>query len=223
MIDRSPNDRMPGAWLLTLGRLIFDQSVLDTVIRPTVADLQRELRDAGSNRTSRAMARWRGYRAFWTLALIAPFAFWGAPVPGRAPIAFPDLAARIAVTVMLLTLATVRGSAIGIWAIVVGIGGSVFAVVIHHWYSRHPLSVAVPESARSRRPEINMSSIPVGANPGGLLFVCGSTFAVLAGLPMARWFLFVTLVLGVLCAWALMAWHASHPFRGLPENRIVLR
>jgi hypothetical protein len=127
------------------------------------------------------------------------------------------------VTVILLTLITVGGSAIGIWTIVVGLGGTVFATVLHHWYGRHPLSVAVPESARSRRPEINMSSIPVAANPGGLLFVCGSTFAVLAGLPMARWFLFVTLVLGVLCAWALMAWHASHPLRGLPENRIVLR
>jgi hypothetical protein len=222
MSDLTPNNRVPGAWLLRLGRLVFDQSVLDTVIRPTIADLQRELRDAGSSRTARAMARWRGYRAFWTLALIAPFAFWGAPVPGRTPIAFPDLAARIAVTVILLTLATVGESAIGIWTIVVGIGGSAFAIAIHFWNSRHPLSVAIPESARSRRPEINMSSIRIGANPGGLLFVCGSTFAVLAGLPMARWFLLVTLVLGVLCAWALVAWHAGHPSRGL-ENRIVLR
>ena len=223
MIDLTPNDRVPGAWLLTLGRLIFDQSLLDTVIRPTIADLQRELRDAGSSRTRRATARWRGYRAFWTLALIAPFAFWGAPVPGRTSIAFPDLAARIAVSVILLTLFTAGGSALGIWTIVVTIGGSAFAIVIHSWYGRHPLSVAVPESPTSRRPEINMSSIPVGANAGGLLFVCGSTVAVLAGLPMVRWFLFVALVLGVLFAWALLAWHASHPLRGLPENRIVLR
>jgi hypothetical protein len=196
---------------------------MDTVVRPTIADLQRELRDAGSSRSRRAMVRWRGYRAFWTLALIAPFAFWGAPVRGRAPIAFPDLAARIAVTVILLTLATSGGSALGIWTIVVAIGGSAFAIAIHHWYSRHPLSVAVPESATPRRPEINMSSIPVGANAGGLLFVCGSTVAVLAGLPMARWFMAVALVLGGLLAWALLAWHASHPLRGLPQNRIVLR
>jgi hypothetical protein len=223
MTDLTPQDRVPGAWLLTLGRLVFDQSVMDTVVRPTIADLQRELRDAGSSRSRRAIVRWRGYRAFWTLALIAPFAFWGAPLPGRAPIAFPDLAARIAVTVILLTLATAGGSALGIWTIVVAAGGSAFAIVIHSWYSRHPLSVAIPESARDRRPEINMSSIPVGANAGGLLFVCGSTIAVLAGLPMARWFLILALVLGVLFAWALLAWHASHPLRGLPRNRIVLR
>lgn len=223
MTDLPPQDRVPGAWLLTLARLIFDESVMNTVVRPTIADLQRELRDARSSRGTRLLARIRGYRAFWTLVLIAPFAFWGAPVQGRAAIAFPDMAARVAVTVILLTLATLGGSALSTWTIVVGIGGSAFAIMIHHWYSRHPLSIAVPESARARRPEINMSSIPVGADAGGLLFVCGSTIAVLAGLPMARWFLFVTLVLGVLCAWALMAWHASHPLRGLPENRIVLR
>ena len=223
MTDLTPQDRAPGAWLLTLGRLIFDDSVLNTVVRPTIADLQRELLDAGSGRSRRAIVRWRGYRAFWTLALIAPFAFWGAPLPGRAPIAFPDLAARIAVTVILLTLFTAGGSALGIWTIVVTIGGSIFAIVIHGWYGRHPLSVAVPDSTISRRPEINMSSIPVGANAGGLLFVCGSTIAVLAGLPMVRWFMVVALALGVLLAWALMAWHTSHPLRGLPQNRIVLR
>ena len=222
MTDLTPQHRVPGAWLLTLGRLIFDESVLNTVVRPTIADLQRELIDAGSSRSRRAIVRWRGYRAFWTLALVAPFAFWGAPMPGRAPIAFPDIAARIAVTVILLTMVTAGGSALGIWTMLVATGGSAFAIVIHGWYRRHPLSVAVPESA-TRRPEINMSSIPVGANAGGLLFVCGSTVAVLAGLPMARWFMAVALVLGGLLAWALLAWHASHPLRGLPENRIVLR
>jgi hypothetical protein len=223
MTNLRPSNRTPGAWLLAIGRLIFAQSVMDTVVRPTVADLQRELRDAGPSRRRRAAVRWRGYLAFWTLALIAPFAFWGAPVPGRAPIAFPDLLARIAVTVILLTLATVGGSALSIWTLVAGIGGTVFAVVLHGWYNRHPSSVAVPESAGFRHPEINMSSIPVGGNAGGLLFVCGSTAAVLAGLPMARWFMFVALSLGVLLAWALMAWHASHPMSGLPQNRIVLR
>src|SRR5688572_19155933 len=35
MTDLTPQDRAPGAWLLTLSRLIFDDSVLNTVVRPT--------------------------------------------------------------------------------------------------------------------------------------------------------------------------------------------
>jgi hypothetical protein len=233
MTRLTPQRGLPGAWLLRLGRLIFDEAVLSTVVRPTIADLQRELRDAGSNRRARRLAIWRGYRAFWTLALVAPFAFWGAPVPGRAPIAFPDLAARIAVTCIVLTVITLNQSALGLWAAVVGVGGTCFAVAIHRWHSRHPLSVAVPAALMAPRgphllrphllPGINMSAIPVGGDVGGMLFVLGSMLAVLTGLPVVRLFLLAAVVLGALLAWALLAWHASHPLRLHPENQILLR
>lgn len=223
MTRLTPQRGLPGLRLLALARLIFDDAVLNTVVRPTIADLQREFREAGSNRRARRLAMWRGYRAFWTLALVAPFAFWGAPMPGRAPIAFPDLAARIAVTFIALTLVTLNDSALGIWTAVVAGGGTCFAVAIHRWYDRHPLSVAIPAALMSRRPEINMSAIPVGADFGGMLFVLGSLFAVLAGLPVVRLFLLVAVVLGSLVAWALLAWHVRHPLRLRPENQLLLR
>ena len=223
MTGLTPERNLPGTRLLRIARLIFDDAVLNTAVRPTIADLQREFRDAGADRHQRRAAMWRGYHAFWMLALVSPFAFWGAPVPGRAPIAFPDLAARIAVTIIVVTIATLNDSALGIWAATVAVGGTCFAVAIHRWYGRHPLSVAMPAALLSRRPEINMSAIPVGADMGGLLFVVGSMFAVLAGLPMVRWFLVVAMVLGALVAWALLAWHASHPLRLRPENQLLLR
>ena len=233
MTRLTPQRGLPGLRLLALARLIFDESVLNTVVHPTIADLQRELRDAGSNRSARLGAMWRGYRAFWTLVLFAPFAFWGAPMPGRAPIAFPDLAARIAVTFIALTLVTLNDSALGIWAATVAVGGTCFAVAIHRWNSRHPLAVAIPAALMTPRgphllrphlfPEINMSAIPVGGDVGGMLFVLGSMLVVLTGLPIVRLFLLVAVVLGGLCAWALVAWHARHPLRLHPENQLLLR
>jgi hypothetical protein len=223
MTRLAPQREPAGQWLLKLARLIFHDAVLNTVVRPTIADLQRELGDAGSIRGARLLAMWRGYRAFWTLALVAPFAFWGAPMPGRAPIAFPDIAARVAVTFIIVTVVTLNESALGIWAAVVAVGGTCFAVVIHGWYGRHPLSVAIPAALMSRRPEINMSAIAVGADVGGMLFVLGSMFAVLAGLPMVRLFLLIAVVLGFFVAWALLAWHNSHPLRLRPENQLLLR
>jgi hypothetical protein len=223
MTGLTPQRDLPGTRLLTLARLIFDDAVLNAAILPTIADLQREVRGAGADVHKRRVAAWRGYRAFWTLALLSPFAFWGAPLPGRSPIAFPDLAARVAVTIIFVTIATLNDSALGIWTAVVGVGGTCFAVAIHGWYRRHPLSVAMPATLLARRPEINMSAIPVGADIGGLLFVVGSMFAVLAGLPMVRWFLMIAIVLGGLVAWALVAWHASHPLRLRPDNQLLLR
>jgi hypothetical protein len=67
-----------------------------------------------------------------------------------------------------------------------------------------------------------MSAIPVGADIGGLLFVFGSMLAVLTGLPIVRLFLLAAVVLGGLVAWALLAWHASHPLRLRPENQLLL-
>lgn len=223
MTELRPQDPVPGSWLLTLGRVIFDDAVFTSVIQPTVADLQRELRDAGSSRRQRLLAHCRGHRAFWTLAFVAPFAFWRAPAPGHGAVAFPDVVGRAAVTVIILTLVTLNGSALGIWTIVAGIGGTCVAIGMHAWYGRHPSLLVVADTDIRHRPQINLASIPVHANAGGLIFVVGSVAIVVLGLPALRWFLLAAVVLGAVVAWALLAWHASHPLRGLPQNQIVLR
>jgi hypothetical protein len=224
MTDPTPHDELPGSRLLKIARVIFDESVLKTVVHPTIADLQRELRDASTNRRTRLVARIRGYRAFWTLVLVAPFAFWQSPAPSRpGALAFPDIAGRLAVTLILLTLISLNGSVLGIWTIAVGIGGTCIAIGIHLWYARHPSLLVVPDAVLARRPEIHVSKIQVGGNVGGLLFVVGSLSAGILGLEVLRWFLLVSIPLGALVGWGLLAWHASRPLRGLPQNRIVLR
>jgi hypothetical protein len=72
--------RPPGTWLLGLARLLFDESVRSRVVHPTIADLQQEVHAAGASRRRRLLARWRGYRAFWALVVVAPVAFRNWPV-----------------------------------------------------------------------------------------------------------------------------------------------
>jgi hypothetical protein len=212
-----------GETLLKIARLLFDEHVLSTVIAPTIADLQREIADAGPDRLKRVRAQWRGYRAFWTLALIAPFASWGLPPQQAGTVAFPDAVARLAAASILLALLALVGPALAVWMAVVLVSGILVAMVIHVWYKRHPSNLPTPTEPQRRSPQINFSSTEVAGNVGGLIFVVGSVFIVVIGLPSVIWFLFGATIAGCLVAWGLVTWHASHPKRGLPENRMVLR
>jgi hypothetical protein len=97
-----------------------------------------------------------------------------------------------------------------------------FAILIHAWYVRHPSDIPTPIERRRHSPQINFSSTEVEGNIGGLIFVVGSVFVVAVGLPSVIWFLFAATAAGCFLAWGLVAWHTSHPKRGLPENWIVL-
>jgi hypothetical protein len=70
-------------------------------------------------------------------------------------------------------------------------------------------------------PQINFSSTDVAGNVGGLIFVVGSVFIVVIGLPSVIWFLLAGTAAGCILAWGLVAWHTKHPEYGLPANRIV--
>ena len=67
--------RLPGAWLITIARVLFHEAVLEQVLQPTIVDLQNEWIDAGEDRRARRLARLRGYIAFWSLVFMAPVAF----------------------------------------------------------------------------------------------------------------------------------------------------
>lgn len=83
MTGSTSGPRVPGTTLLKLARLLFSEQLLSAVIQPTISDLQREVAVAGQNRLKRLRARWRGYLAFWRLALIAPFVSSASPVADR--------------------------------------------------------------------------------------------------------------------------------------------
>ncbi len=217
-----PDAKLPGARLLEIARLIFDPEVLATVVHPTIADLQREMNEAGPLRGRRLIARWRGYRAFWTVVLVAPLAFWRSPVKRLAGLSFVDLVERVAVSLIAATLLQLAWQVLGAWTIAAAMVLGFAAVTIHKWYERHPGHVGT-DTDQPRRPEINLSAIHVRANAGGLIFVVGSVLIIMLGLPMLRWFLFAGTAAGVLLACALLLWHAIHPFDATPRNRVVHR
>ena len=171
MTHSTPRSNDPGRLLLRLARVLFDDAVMATVVRQTIADMRQE-HAAATTARRRLLARLRGYRAFWTLVVVAPIAFWRWPSTHGRPIAFPELGAADVVT--------------------------------------------------PRRPEINLSAIRIGANAGGLIFAVGSIVILVLGLPAWRWFFLVAFVGGMLVAWALAAWHTTHPSRRGPETFVRL-
>jgi hypothetical protein len=224
MTGNSSGPRVPGTTLLTIARLLFNEHLISTVVQPTISDLQREIAAAGPRRFERLRAQWRGYRAFWTVMLVAPLTCRLSPAQQTGAVAFPDAVARLAVGSIVVTLLVIVGPLLGVWVAAITAAGALFAIVMHAWYVRHPSDVPAPaEPKRWRTPQINFSSTEVAGNIGGLIFVVGSVFIVAVGLPSVIWFLFVAAVAGSFLAWALVVWHVSHPKRGLPENLIVLR
>jgi hypothetical protein len=204
--------RIPGRLLLKVARVVFDESVVDAVVTPTVSDLQQEVREAGDDGGARLSALLRGYGAFWSLVLAAPIAFhrWptrsiGAPGVDRNP--------GIAFGLIVATVVLCAWNFLGVWTVVAAAGGVLFAVIIHRWHNHHPTQLVVPEKGVWRAPEINQSKIPVDGNIAGLMYVVGSLVVALIGLPLMRWFFVTTIVLGLMCAAALLVWHAARPRR----------
>ncbi len=223
MTGSTSGPRVPGTTLLKIARLLFNERLLSAVVQPTIADLQREIANAGPDGVKHLRAQWRGYCAFWRITLLSPFASWASPAADAGAVAFPDAIARVAVGSIVVALVAVVGPVLGAWAAVVTAVGAVFAILIHAWYDRHPSDIAIPAEPQRRSPQINFSSTEVAGNTGGLIFVVGSVFIVAVGLPSVIWFLFAATVAGCFLAWALVTWHTRHPKRGLPENQIVLR
>ena len=225
----SNDDRYaPGATLLRIAPLLFNERFVSAVVQPTIADLQAEFAAAGGNRAKRLRARWRGYCAFWALTLAAPFASWSAAAwstqSSETPAAaLSRVARRMADGAAVLTLVAICRAMLGLSYAIVAAAGALFAVVIHAWYERHPSDLPAPPDRPWRTPQINFSSTDVAGNVGGLIFVVGSLLVVSIAVPSVLWFLAAGIATGGFLAWRLVAWHTSHPKWGLPENRIVLR
>jgi hypothetical protein len=188
----------PGARLLKMARWLFNERFIATVVRPTIADLQSELAAAGPDRLRRLGARWRGYRAFWTLILVSPFALWS---NDRANTATDGVAVG---SVVFTLLAVVT---LGAWVAFVAVAATLVAFLIHAWYRRHPSAMVMPPAPSWRSPQINFSSTDVANNIGGLIFVVGSVLIVSLGVPSVLWFLLASTIAACFVAWGLAAWH----------------
>ena len=74
----TPDHPRAGTVIRRLATLIFDPVVMDGVVDPTLADMQRDIATA-SGALDHARARLMGYVAFWKLVVLAPFIFQGWP------------------------------------------------------------------------------------------------------------------------------------------------
>jgi hypothetical protein len=85
--------------------------------------------------------------------------------------------------------------------------GVFMSLTFRSWHTQHPSTLAVPE--RPTHSEINLASIPVRGDAGGLFFALGSV-AILMGLPQLRWFLVASMVCAAIAGCALIAWRKHH-------------
>jgi hypothetical protein len=215
---------VPGTTLLKIARLLCNEQLISTIVQPTLSDLQQEISVTRAHSFRRLRAVWRGYAAFWTVMLVAPFASLPSHAEDVRGIALHDAIARVAVGSIVITLSVVVLPLLGAWVAAGVVAGMACAILIHAWSVRHPSHIPAPaEQRKPHQPQINFSSTEVEGNIGGLIFVVGSLFIVAIGLPSVVWFLFAAVAAGCVVAWRLAAWNARHPQHGLPENRIVLR
>jgi hypothetical protein len=209
--------RPPGTTLLKIAPLLFNDQFMALVVLPTIADLQSEVAAAGPHGVRRLRARWRGYSAFWTLLLFAPFASWSEQTPNLGPsrLGFASAIAALAAASML-----------GTWIVAVVAAGALVACLLHAWYERHPTDVSARSEAAWHSPQINFSSTDVGGNIGGLIFVIGSVLIVSLGVPFVFWFLFAGTIAACFVAWGLAAWHTrargkAWTCTGRPRRQLV--
>jgi hypothetical protein len=223
MTGSATDPHLPGTTLLTIARLLCSEPVITAIIEPTLADLQSELAAAGPNRIKRVRARWRGYRAFWTVMFLAPFASWVAPARRATTVGIPTGVVPLVIGSIVFTVVAIANPVLGALVAVVTVAGALFAMLLHAWYRRHPADIPAPAERPWRSPQINFSSTEVAANSGGLIFVIGSVFVLAFGLPAVFWFLLAGTIAGGLVGRALVAWHTHHPQRDLAATRVVCR
>jgi hypothetical protein len=219
----APHRRSPGTWILAAGRRIFDEPTMASIIEPAVADLQLELSHAGASRVRQLAARWRGYSALAVLFAVVPFVASSA-TSGRATLV---LAGRmgVAVTILLTAALVAASSPFTRWFVSGTMAGAVLlACAMRWWHTRHPSVIAdakIPGDARP--PEINLASIRVSGNVGGLIFTVGSVVIVLVGFPELSWMFLGAVVTGFAVAGGIVAWRRAHPPLMRPENSIAVR
>ena len=206
--------RVPGRLVMRLASFCFDEPALTKIIQPAVADFQREVLAGGS-----IGVQLRGYAALAKVLVLALFV----PSAGAgAPFTWTLLGLNGASSLALLSPILYAGVAPIFGPFVAGaiVAGMALAVGLHAWNSRHPTAVACTRRIYSKDPEINISSVPVGGNIGGLLFVAASSLTILLGLPELRGFVLGTVVGGGALAWGLFAWRRSH--HGSSVTAVVL-
>jgi hypothetical protein len=149
------------------------------------------------------------------IALAFALRLWNNRHPARGGAADPLL------SLLAVALFAAIWSMFGWFVLAAVAGGVIMAIALRRWNSRHPSQFA----PASRKPdaEINLSSIPVAGDIGGLLFVIGAIITVLLGLPDIRWFVLASVVVGAAFAGGLFVWRSFRSASLTPANSILRR
>jgi hypothetical protein len=102
------------------------------------------------------------------------------------------------------------------------IAGFVLSLSMRSWHSQHPSTHSLPDKLERLPSEINLASIPVRGDVGGLIFAIGSV-AILLALPQLRWFLIASFACAVAAGGALIAWRHTRVFSPGCEMSILDR
>jgi hypothetical protein len=124
-------------------------------------------------------------------------------------------------TLLAVALFAAIWSMFGWFVLAAVAGGLIMAIALRRWNTRHPSELA--PSAQTPGAEINLSSIPVAGDIGGLLFVVGAIITVLLGLPDLRWFVLASVVVGAALAGGLFIWRSFRSAALTPANSILRR
>jgi len=220
-MTRQVDDAVPGRRLLRLVRLVFDDEATDRIFEPALADLQRAMNTAGTHPSRRAWVLVREHAAFWKLvAVVLTMPGAGAGAPLTAMLLGRHSAGSLLVLVPVLYAALS-------WMFLGFVTGSIaagilLAFALASWNRRHPTEVACTRRRTSGKdPEINISSVPVGGDIGGFFFVAASSAVALLGVPGLRAFVIAATLVGMLVAWARVAWMRAHD--GPTVNHVVGR
>src|SRR5689334_10737870 len=107
----------------------------------------------------------------------------------------PRLTRSDSVLVLVLTLTLVLGASsfFTAFALAALLAGIPLAVMLHFYADADPADLTP-----ARAVVINIATIRVGGDAGGLIFVLGSIAIVMLGLPSVRWFLLASVAAAAL-------------------------
>ena len=199
-MTRRASPSLPGRVLLALSKYLFDESVVTTIITPVIADLQREVADAGDDRSRRRHARRSGYLAYWRVVMTVVFTI---PPSSEGPLRSLLLGGSggnllIAAGIALLSAIL---PVFGWFAAAVIAAGALVAIGLRRWNDRHTGSRGAVE--------------PLVWIPALALFA--------AIWPMFGWFVVAVVVSGAVAAIALRRWNTRHPSAIAPVDPLAGR
>ena len=123
----------------------------------------------------------------------------------------PSTASRLTRTdtvfVLVLTMALIVATSafFASFTLAAIVAGALLSLALHRYEVLRDGEADAPDSAK-RLAGINIASIRVGGDAGGLIFVVGSVAIVMLGLPSVRWFLLASVLAAGALAAVRIAW-----------------